>query len=44
MASWLQIPKNSPFSLANIPFGIISTHDELMFEKFGERKKEFHGA
>lgn len=24
MASWLQIPKNSPFSLANIPFGIIS--------------------
>ncbi|KAJ5731673.1 uncharacterized protein N7483_006181 [Penicillium malachiteum] len=25
MASWLQIPKNSPFSLANIPFGIIST-------------------
>ncbi|KAL4908974.1 Fumarylacetoacetase [Aspergillus multicolor] len=25
MASWLQIPKNSPFSLANIPFGIISS-------------------
>ncbi|KAJ5720079.1 hypothetical protein N7493_006957 [Penicillium malachiteum] len=25
MTSWLQIPKNSPFSLANIPFGIIST-------------------
>jgi fumarylacetoacetase len=25
MSSWLQIPKNSPFSLANIPFGIIST-------------------
>lgn len=25
MASWLQIPKSSPFSLANIPFGIIST-------------------
>ncbi|CAL5868769.1 uncharacterized protein PFLUO_LOCUS2996 [Penicillium psychrofluorescens] len=25
MASWLPIPKNSPFSLANIPFGIIST-------------------
>lgn len=25
MASWLQIPKTSPFSLANIPFGIIST-------------------
>ncbi|KAL3479950.1 Fumarylacetoacetase [Aspergillus californicus] len=25
MASWLQIPKNSPFSLANIPFGIITT-------------------
>lgn len=25
MASWLQIPRNSPFSLANIPFGIIST-------------------
>jgi fumarylacetoacetase len=24
-ASWLQIPSNSPFSLANIPFGIIST-------------------
>ncbi|KAJ5577386.1 uncharacterized protein N7459_006350 [Penicillium hispanicum] len=24
MASWLQIPKSSPFSLANIPFGIIS--------------------
>jgi len=24
MASWLQIPKDSPFSLANIPFGIIS--------------------
>lgn len=24
MASWFQIPKNSPFSLANIPFGIIS--------------------
>ena len=24
MTSWLQIPKNSPFSLANIPFGIIS--------------------
>lgn len=24
MASWLSIPKNSPFSLANIPFGIIS--------------------
>lgn len=23
--SWLQIPKDSPFSLANIPFGIIST-------------------
>ncbi|KAF7719653.1 Fumarylacetoacetase [Penicillium ucsense] len=25
MASWFQIPKNSPFSLANIPFGIISS-------------------
>lgn len=25
MASWLQIPKTSPFSLSNIPFGIIST-------------------
>ncbi|KAJ5129539.1 Fumarylacetoacetase [Penicillium bovifimosum] len=25
MTSWLQIPKNSPFSLANIPFGIISS-------------------
>ncbi|PKY03216.1 fumarylacetoacetase [Aspergillus campestris IBT 28561] len=25
MASWLQIPKNSPFSLANIPFGVISS-------------------
>ncbi|KAL4978646.1 Fumarylacetoacetase [Aspergillus desertorum] len=25
MASWLQMPKNSPFSLANIPFGIISS-------------------
>ncbi|KAJ5773157.1 hypothetical protein N7457_008053 [Penicillium paradoxum] len=25
MASWFQIPKTSPFSLANIPFGIIST-------------------
>ena len=25
MTSWLQIPKQSPFSLANIPFGIIST-------------------
>ncbi|KAF5854784.1 hypothetical protein ETB97_011625 [Aspergillus alliaceus] len=25
MASWLQIPKSSPFSLANIPFGIISS-------------------
>ena len=25
MASWLQIPKASQFSLANIPFGIIST-------------------
>lgn len=25
MASWLQIPKTSPFSLANIPFGIISS-------------------
>ncbi|RAL15828.1 fumarylacetoacetate hydrolase FahA [Aspergillus homomorphus CBS 101889] len=25
MVSWLQIPKNSPFSLANIPFGIITT-------------------
>ncbi|KAA8644307.1 hypothetical protein EYZ11_008341 [Aspergillus tanneri] len=25
MASWLSIPKNSPFSLANIPFGIISS-------------------
>lgn len=25
MASWLQISKNSPFSLANIPFGIISS-------------------
>ena len=25
MASWLQIPKNSPFSLANIPFGIITS-------------------
>ncbi|KAL2012173.1 hypothetical protein VTN00DRAFT_4891 [Thermoascus crustaceus] len=25
MTSWLQIPKTSPFSLANIPFGIIST-------------------
>ncbi|PGH13307.1 fumarylacetoacetase [Helicocarpus griseus UAMH5409] len=24
-SSWLQIPKESPFSLANIPFGIIST-------------------
>jgi fumarylacetoacetase len=24
-SSWLQIPKASPFSLANIPFGIIST-------------------
>lgn len=24
-ASWLQIPRDSPFSLANIPFGIIST-------------------
>ncbi|KAK2761786.1 hypothetical protein FQN54_001614 [Arachnomyces sp. PD_36] len=24
-SSWLQIPKTSPFSLANIPFGIIST-------------------
>ncbi|OJD17121.1 fumarylacetoacetase [Emergomyces pasteurianus Ep9510] len=24
-SSWLQIPKDSPFSLANIPFGIIST-------------------
>ncbi|KAI1932602.1 hypothetical protein LOZ58_003772 [Ophidiomyces ophidiicola] len=23
--SWLDIPRNSPFSLANIPFGIIST-------------------
>ncbi|CAI7634996.1 unnamed protein product [Penicillium glandicola] len=29
MASWLQIPKNSPFSLANIPFGIISTQSTL---------------
>lgn len=25
MASWFSIPKNSPFSLANIPFGIISS-------------------
>lgn len=25
MASWLQLPKNSPFSLANIPFGIITS-------------------
>ena len=25
MKSWLQIPPKSPFSLANIPFGIIST-------------------
>ncbi|KAI2794465.1 Fumarylacetoacetase [Penicillium oxalicum] len=25
MASWFPIPKNSPFSLANIPFGIISS-------------------
>lgn len=25
MASWLQIPKQSPFSLANVPFGIVST-------------------
>lgn len=25
MASWLQIPRSSPFSLANIPFGIISS-------------------
>lgn len=25
MTSWLQIPRNSPFSLANIPFGIISS-------------------
>ncbi|PHH62114.1 hypothetical protein CDD81_7545 [Ophiocordyceps australis] len=25
MKSWLPIPKGSPFSLANIPFGIIST-------------------
>ncbi|OJD22041.1 fumarylacetoacetase [Blastomyces percursus] len=24
-SSWLQIPKESPFSLSNIPFGIIST-------------------
>lgn len=24
-ASWLKIPRDSPFSLANIPFGIIST-------------------
>ncbi|KAK2733374.1 hypothetical protein FQN55_003387 [Onygenales sp. PD_40] len=24
-SSWLEIPKESPFSLANIPFGIIST-------------------
>lgn len=24
-SSWLEIPKDSPFSLANIPFGIIST-------------------
>ncbi|KLJ10216.1 fumarylacetoacetase [Blastomyces silverae] len=25
VSSWFQIPKESPFSLANIPFGIIST-------------------
>lgn len=25
MTSWLQIPRESPFSLANIPFGIISS-------------------
>ncbi|KAL1861203.1 hypothetical protein Plec18170_001718 [Paecilomyces lecythidis] len=25
VASWLNIPRDSPFSLANIPFGIIST-------------------
>ncbi|KAK1754012.1 hypothetical protein QBC47DRAFT_385413 [Echria macrotheca] len=28
MASWVDIPPSSDFSLANIPFGIISTSDE----------------